>query len=52
MATGKSGSRSRRTTARAASGAGNETAKAVTDSAQKIWLAGLGAYERARAEGI
>jgi poly(hydroxyalkanoate) granule-associated protein len=51
MATRKSGSRSRRTTARTASDAGNETAKAVTDSAQKIWLAGLGAYERARAEG-
>ena len=29
----------------------NETAKAVTDSAQKIWLAGLGAFERAKAEG-
>jgi len=29
----------------------SETAKAVTDSAQKIWLAGLGAFERAKAEG-
>jgi poly(hydroxyalkanoate) granule-associated protein len=29
----------------------NEAAKAVSDSAQKIWLAGLGAFERARAEG-
>ncbi len=31
--------------------ADNDTAKAVTDSAQKIWLAGLGAFERAKAEG-
>jgi poly(hydroxyalkanoate) granule-associated protein len=29
----------------------NDTAKAVSDSAQRIWLAGLGAFERARAEG-
>lgn len=29
----------------------NDMGKAVTDSAQKIWLAGLGAYERAKAEG-
>ena len=29
----------------------SETAKAVTDSAQRIWLAGLGAFERAKAEG-
>ena len=29
----------------------NDTAKALTDSAQKIWLAGLGAFERAKAEG-
>ena len=29
----------------------SETAKALADSAQKIWLAGLGAFERARAEG-
>ncbi len=29
----------------------SEAAKAVTDSAQKIWLAGLGAFERARVEG-
>jgi poly(hydroxyalkanoate) granule-associated protein len=28
-----------------------DTAKAVSDSAQKIWLAGLGAFERAKAEG-
>ena len=33
------------------SGGGNETARAINDSAQKIWLAGLGAFERARAEG-
>ena len=31
--------------------ADNETAKAVSESAQKIWLAGLGAFERAKAEG-
>lgn len=31
--------------------ADNDTAKAVTDSAQKIWLAGLGAFERAKVEG-
>lgn len=31
--------------------ADNDTARAVTDSAQKIWLAGLGAFERAKAEG-
>jgi poly(hydroxyalkanoate) granule-associated protein len=31
--------------------ADNDTAKVVTDSAQKIWLAGLGAFERAKAEG-
>ncbi|HXZ49099.1 MAG TPA: phasin family protein [Usitatibacter sp.] len=28
-----------------------DTAQAIRDSAQKIWLAGLGAYERARKEG-
>ena len=31
--------------------AANDAGKAVSDSAQKIWLAGLGAYERAKAEG-
>ncbi len=31
--------------------AGNDTARLVADSAQKIWLAGLGAFERAKAEG-
>lgn len=30
---------------------GNDTAQAVRDSAQKIWLAGLGAFERAKTEG-
>lgn len=29
----------------------SETARAVTESAQKIWLAGLGAFERAKADG-
>jgi poly(hydroxyalkanoate) granule-associated protein len=29
----------------------NQLAKAVTQSAQKIWLAGLGAFGRARSEG-
>ncbi len=29
----------------------SETARALSESAQKIWLAGLGAFERARAEG-
>ena len=29
----------------------NETADAIRDSAQKIWLAGLGAFERAKTEG-
>jgi poly(hydroxyalkanoate) granule-associated protein len=31
--------------------AGNETADAARGSAQKIWLAGLGAFERAKTEG-
>jgi poly(hydroxyalkanoate) granule-associated protein len=31
--------------------ADSETAKAVGDSAHKIWLAGLGAFERAKVEG-
>jgi poly(hydroxyalkanoate) granule-associated protein len=42
----KKSSRSRHT-ASAAQKAGG----AVSDSAQKIWLAGLGAYERAKSEG-
>jgi poly(hydroxyalkanoate) granule-associated protein len=29
----------------------NDMAKAMSDSAQKIWLAGLGAFERAKTEG-
>jgi hypothetical protein len=28
-----------------------DAARAIGESAQKIWLAGLGAFERARAEG-
>lgn len=36
---------------RASSTTADDMGKAVTDSAQKIWLAGLGAYERAKAEG-
>ncbi len=40
-------SKSRRTS----QDASNDTAQAVRDSAQKIWLAGLGAFERARTEG-
>ena len=31
--------------------AGNDTADAIRASAQKIWLAGLGAFERAKSEG-
>jgi len=45
MATRKKASHSRYASA------ANDAGKAVSDSAQKIWLAGLGAYERARAEG-
>ena len=44
----------RKTTSRSrysSSFANNEVGKAVSDSAQKIWLAGLGAFERAKAEG-
>jgi poly(hydroxyalkanoate) granule-associated protein len=48
MATRKSGSRSRQSTA---PDTGNDATKAIADSAQRIWLAGLGAFERARAEG-
>ncbi len=29
----------------------NDAARAVSESAQKIWLAGLGAFERAKADG-
>jgi poly(hydroxyalkanoate) granule-associated protein len=49
MATRKSRSRAR--PSHSAADGGNEAARAITDSAQKIWLAGLGAFERARAEG-
>ena len=45
MATRKTGSRSR------AASDSQDATKAISDSAQKIWLAGLGAYERARSEG-
>jgi poly(hydroxyalkanoate) granule-associated protein len=48
MATRKSGTRSRQSTAQ---DTGNDATKAIADSAQRIWLAGLGAFERARAEG-
>jgi poly(hydroxyalkanoate) granule-associated protein len=40
--------RKRRTRARSTQ---REPGAAIADSAQKIWLAGLGAFERARAEG-
>ena len=48
MATRKSRSRSRTSDSTAG---GNDAARAINESAQKIWLAGLGAFERARAEG-
>jgi poly(hydroxyalkanoate) granule-associated protein len=48
MATRKSGSRSRQSNA---ADTGSDARKAISDSAHKIWLAGLGAFERARAEG-
>ena len=48
MATSKSGTRSRQSAPR---DMGNDATRAITDSAQKIWLAGLGAFERARDEG-
>jgi poly(hydroxyalkanoate) granule-associated protein len=44
----------RKTKARAKAGktaVDNQLAQAVTQSAQKIWLAGLGAFARARTEG-
>jgi poly(hydroxyalkanoate) granule-associated protein len=46
MATRKSRTRTSRS-----SPGGNETTNGIGDSAQKIWLAGLGAFERARSEG-
>jgi poly(hydroxyalkanoate) granule-associated protein len=45
MATRKKASHSSYSTA------ANDAGKAVSASAQKIWLAGLGAFERAKAEG-
>src|SRR5258708_38768337 len=42
----RKGARGRHTTS-----AAGQAGSAVADSAQKIWLAGLGAYERAKAEG-
>lgn len=42
---------SRKSRARGPGAEGDPTAQAVRDSAQKIWLAGLGAFERARTEG-
>src|SRR5258707_128641 len=43
----------RKTTSRrsAAKSSSDNAGQAVIDSAQKIWLAGLGAYERAKSEG-
>lgn len=41
-------SKSRRGSARST---GDQAAQAMRDSAQKIWLAGLGAFERAKSEG-
>lgn len=42
----------RKTTSRSSySHTADEAGKAISDSAQKIWLAGLGAFERAKAEG-
>ena len=48
MATRKSGARARASQPR---NPASEAANMMGDSAQKIWLAGLGAFERARAEG-
>lgn len=36
---------------RAHAGAGEQAGQAIRDSAQKIWLAGLGAFERAKSDG-
>jgi poly(hydroxyalkanoate) granule-associated protein len=49
----KEASMARKTSSRRRSptSSGNDTAQAVRDSAQKIWLAGLGAFERAKTEG-
>ncbi len=40
-----------RKTSRRASRGGADGSKAVRDSAQRIWLAGLGAFERAKTDG-
>ncbi len=48
MATRKSGASARASQPR---NPASEAANMMGDSAQKIWLAGLGAFERARAEG-
>jgi poly(hydroxyalkanoate) granule-associated protein len=48
MATRKSGARARASENR---NTGGGDSAGIGDSAQKIWLAGLGAFERARAEG-
>src|SRR5258708_25379950 len=42
----RKGARGRHTTS-----AAGQAGSAVADSAQKIWLAGLGAFERAKSEG-
>ena len=42
---------SKKSKARDNESANDATTQAVRDSAQKIWLAGLGAFERARTEG-
>jgi poly(hydroxyalkanoate) granule-associated protein len=42
---------SRSRSKRASAATGDKLAQAMRDSAQKIWLAGLGAYERAKSEG-
>jgi poly(hydroxyalkanoate) granule-associated protein len=41
----------RKSSSRRSAGAANDAGQAVRDSAHKIWLAGLGAYERAKSEG-
>ena len=38
-------------TSRASAGGADSAAQGMRDSAQKIWLAGLGAFERAKSEG-
>ncbi len=43
--------RKRKSTRRGAAPRAEQIAGSVVESGQKIWLAGLGAYERARKEG-